>query len=333
MLRPMRKPSRTSRRRPGGRRAITLWLLGVAVLVAVGGGLALRRARVSRGRSVAQARHDPAGQRATPPQGVAAVAPARALPDTTHGRLPGADGPLLALVIDDWGCCDTAAARAILALDAPLTLAIIPGQPHSRRYAAAAAPGKREVLLHLPMEAEGHPVGEAAAGPDELRVGLTTDEVARRLDEALGDVPGATGVSSHRGSRATADSTLMDALMGALAARRLPFLDSLTTPRSVATAAAVRHGVPCLANQLFIDEGDPEPDQIRQRLVQLERAARRNGVAIGIGHPKPATAEVLAAELPRLRAAGVRLVTLSELRALRDTSVVGGGAGAGRGGG
>ena len=332
MLRPMRKPSRTSRRRSGGRRAITLWLLGVALLVAVGGGLALRWARVSRGRSEAQARHDPAGKRATSPRG-AAAAPARALSDTARGRLAGADGPLLALVIDDWGCCDTAAGRAILALDAPLTLAIIPGQPHSRRYAAAAASGTREVILHLPMEAEGRPVGEAAAGPDELRVGLTTDEVARRLDEALGDVPGATGVSSHRGSRATADSTLMDALMGALAVRRLPFLDSLTTPRSLATAAAARHGVPCLANRLFIDEEDSEPDQIRQRLAQLERAARRDGVAIGIGHPRTATAEVLAVELPRLRAAGVRLVTLSELRALRITSDVGGGAGAGRDGG
>jgi uncharacterized protein len=146
-------------------------------------------------------------------------------------------------------------------------------------------------------------------------------------------VPGATGVSGHRGSRATADSTLMDALMWALAARRLPFLDSLTTARSVAASAAARHGVPCLANQLFIDEGEPEPDRIRQRLAQLERAARRDGAAIGIGHPRPATAAVLAAELPRLRAAGVRLVTLSELRALRNTSGVGGGAVAWRGGG
>jgi hypothetical protein len=332
MLRPMRKPSRTSRRRPGARRAITLWLLGAAVLVAVGGGLALRWARVSRGRSVAQARHEPAGKLAVPPRGNAAAS-RRSLPDTARGQSAGAGAPLLALVIDDWGCCDTAASRAILAFDAPLTLAVIPGQPHSRRYAAAAAPGTREVILHLPMEAEGRPAGEAAAGPDELRVGLTTDEVARRLDEALGDVPGATGVSGHRGSRATADSTLMDALMGALAARRLPFLDSLTTPRSVVASAAVRHGVPCLANQLFIDEGEPDPDQIRQRLAQLERAARRDGAAIGIGHPRPATAAVLAAELPRLRAAGVRLVTLSELRALRNASGVGGGAGAGRGGG
>lgn len=320
MLRAMRRPSRT-RRRPGGQRAITLWLLGAAVLVAVGGGLVLRWARGTRGRSVAQAR-----------QG-AAAASRRSRPDTARVPPAGADGPLLALIIDDWGCCDTAAGRAILALEAPLTLAVIPGQPHSRDYAVVAASGTREVILHLPMEAQGRPAGEAAAGPDELQVGLTPDEVARRLDEALGGVPGATGVSSHRGSRATADSTLMDALMGALAARRLPFLDSLTTSRSVAAAAAARHGVPCFANQLFIDdEGDPEPDRVRQRLARLERTARRDGAAIGIGHPRPATAEVLAAELPRLRAAGLRLVTLSELRALRGASGVGGGAGAGRGG-
>ncbi|MHB8080323.1 MAG: divergent polysaccharide deacetylase family protein, partial [Candidatus Krumholzibacteriia bacterium] len=278
---------------------------------------------------VAQARSGPERRQAAPPARVAGGAHA-ARPDTAGASRDGADGPRLALIIDDWGCCDTAAGREILALEAPLTLAVIPGQPHSRRFAALAAPGRREVILHLPMEAEGRPGGEAAAGPDELTVGLAPDEVARRLDEALDSVPGATAVSGHRGSRATADSSLMDALMGALAARRLPFLDSLTTPRSVVAAAAGRHRVPCLANRIFLDEGDPAPERIRQRLAQLARAARRDGTAIGIGHPKGATAAALAAELPRLRAAGIRLVTLSELRAARDASGVGGGVGAGR---
>ena len=43
--------------------------------------------------------------------------------------------------------------------------------------------------------------------------------------------------------------------------------------------------------------------------------ARAGGAAVGIAHPYVTTAEVLAAELPRYEAAGVRFVTVSELMA------------------
>lgn len=47
------------------------------------------------------------------------------------------------------------------------------------------------------------------------------------------------------------------------------------------------------------------------------QAARRTGFALGIGHPHPATADVLAREVPRLAAEGVRFVTVSEYLALK----------------
>jgi uncharacterized protein len=139
-------------------------------------------------------------------------------------------------------------------------------------------------------------------------------------------------VSNHRGSAATADSSLMDAFMAVLAPRRLFFLDSVTTPRTVARPAAARHGVPCLSNRLFLDEGDPGPEEIARRLDQLAGEARRTGYAVGIGHLKRDTAAVLARELPRLREQGVRLVTLTELLALRGGSGPGAGSVAGGGG-
>jgi len=178
------------------------------------------------------------------------------------------------------------------------------------------AGGRREVILHMPMEADGPDPLAAALGPDALRVGMSPDEVGRRLAEALADVPGAAGVSNHMGSRATADPALMDAVMAELARRGLWFFDSLTTPRSVAAAAGRRHGVPVVANRLFLDEGDPGPREIRQRLERLVTIARERGWAVGIGHPRAATAAALREELPRLAAAGVRLVTLSQLPGL-----------------
>lgn len=307
------------------------------------------------------------------------------------GPAEAGEGPLLAIVIDDWGAIQNAATRQLLALEAPLTMAVLPGQRHSARYAAEATPPaiasllaaarrpagggapaapdapaaggaraatarrqaelsrqrlargcpveltvvgegrpaqgapdagaavvparRRETILHLPMEAEG--VDPAGLGPYGILAGQPADEIERRLAAALATTPGVTGVSNHMGSRATADTLTMDRLLAALRARDLFFLDSLTTPRSTAAAAAARQGVPLLRNRLFLDEGRPGADVVRSRLRELADVARRSGAAIGIGHPHPETAAVLAEELPRLQREGVRLVTLSELQALR----------------
>ena len=163
--------------------------------------------------------------------------------------------------------------------------------------------------------AEG--VDPAGLGPYGILAGQPADEIERRLAAALATTPGVTGVSNHMGSRATADTLNMDRLLAGLRARDLFFLDSLTTPRSAAAAAAARQGVTLLRNRLFLDEGRPGADVVRSRLRELADVARRSGAAIGIGHPHPETAAVLAEELPRLQREGVRLVTLSELQALR----------------
>lgn len=338
----------------------------------------------------------PAGIAGAAGAGSAAASAGRAGPagpaETAAPAGPAAagGGPLLAIVIDDWGAIQNAATRRLLALEEPLTMAVLPGQRHSARCAAEATPPaiapllaaarrpggggapdapdalnaagpraaaarrqaelsrqrlargcpvalavvgeqgpvpgaaaasgavparRRETILHLPMEAEG--VDPAGLGPYGILAGQPADEIERRLAAALATTPGVTGVSNHMGSRATADTLTMDRLLAALRARDLFFLDSLTTPRSAAAAAAARHGVPLLRNRLFLDEGRPGADVVRSRLRELADAARRSGAAVGIGHPHPETAAVLAEELPRLRREGVRLVTLSELLALR----------------
>jgi polysaccharide deacetylase 2 family uncharacterized protein YibQ len=154
-------------------------------------------------------------------------------------------------------------------------------------------------------------------GPGALLVGLDPAEVILRLDTALASVPGARGVNNHMGSAATADPALMATLMGALGERGLLFLDSLTTPHSVAWREARAAGLPVLRNRLFLDVDHLDEAAISARLAELVGVARASGQAIGIGHPHAATAAVLARELPDYMAAGVRFVTVSELLALR----------------
>ncbi|MCL6451620.1 MAG: divergent polysaccharide deacetylase family protein [Acetobacteraceae bacterium] len=221
---------------------------------------------------------------------------------------PAGAVPRLALVVDDlgWGVPGT---EEMLSLDPAVTLAFLPGSPHGVELAERAAALGHEVLVHIPMESSRP---EADPGPGALRVGMSAAEVADLVDRALGRFPQAVGVNNHMGSKAMGDAALMDALMAAMERRGLFFLDSASGPGSAAGPAAAAHGVPLARNDLFLDNVR-QPEAIRARLDEAAGLAARRGWAVAICHPSPAAAQVLAAELPRLAAAGVKLVPVSAL--------------------
>jgi len=271
-------------------------------------------------------------------------------------RLRDAGGPTVALIVDDWGNFRNATTRRIVGLPVPLTMAVLPGLSYSRHFAlqgtelilpplraddparvgdaaaarraagcvvevtvggGPAAPDgrRREIMLHLPMEPQSFP--ETDPGPHALMVGMDRGEIAALLDEALTGLPGVRGVNNHMGSAATGDEATMQRLMAELAARGLYFVDSLTSARSVAWDEARRAGLPTARNRIFLDYDNEDTGRIRANLERLVTAARRTGFAVGICHPHAATAEVLAAEVARLAAQGVRFVTMSEFLALQ----------------
>ncbi|HET9794789.1 MAG TPA: divergent polysaccharide deacetylase family protein [Thermoanaerobaculia bacterium] len=250
----------------------------------------------------------PSENRATPPRPAAHRSPA-----PEEGIVLAEDpvtDPRLAIVVDDLGNDDAALGR-VAALREPLAGAVLPGLPHSRETALALRAAGKEVLLHLPME----PLDpRARPGPGLVRTGMTAAQIAGMLSSDLEDVPGASGVNNHMGSRATADRKTMDAVLSVVGKRGLFFLDSRTTAFTVAAEEAGRLGVPCLSRSVFLDDVADE-SAIR---IQLERAAgeaRSQGAAVAIGHPHPATLAVLERELPRLGSEGIRLVTVAELLA------------------
>jgi uncharacterized protein len=217
-------------------------------------------------------------------------------------------GPRLAIILDDVGY-DRAAADAVFTLPFPITISVIPHLPLSAEVAEEAYRRGDQVLLHLPMEAEADGTKRE---PIELRVGMKSQQVEAELDGMLETVPHAAGVNNHQGSRATADPALMAALMPALRDRGLFFIDSRTTAATVAYDAAKRSGVRSASRKVFLDD-----TQSRAAiLAQLELAARdaqRDGFAIAIGHPHPATIAALAESVPRLEARGIRLVFASDV--------------------
>jgi uncharacterized protein len=146
---------------------------------------------------------------------------------------------------------------------------------------------------------------------------MSRERIGAVLDEALQALPAVRGVNNHMGSAATADEPTMQALMAELKARDLIFLDSLTTSDSIAYQTARAAGLPAARNRIFLDHDHQSPASIRRSLQRLVQSAGASGFAVGIGHPHPATLQVLQEELPRLQAEGVRFVTLSELLALQ----------------
>jgi hypothetical protein len=217
-------------------------------------------------------------------------------------------GARLAIIIDDLGG-DLAPAEALLKLRCPLTFSILPSQPHSAEIADEAFRRGDQVMLHLPMEFEGNTAKPEAV---ELRVGMDASEVDRLLAQMLEAVPHAAGINNHEGSRATTDPALMADVMAVLRQRDLFFIDSRTTAATIAYDAAQQAGVRAASRNVFLDDVETREAILRQ-IELAERDAAKEGSAIAIGHPHPATIAALEEALPQLKARGVRLVFASAL--------------------
>lgn len=219
---------------------------------------------------------------------------------------------LVSIIIDDLGN-SLAHGRRVIALPAPIALAILPHTAYSATLATEAQHARKEVLLHLPMQ----PLADADPGPGAVEIGMPARELDLTLEYNLRTVPHAIGVNNHMGSRMTQDAGAMRALLDALRARgNLFFLDSRTGAHSTVARVGHERGVPILARDVFLDH-DLDRGAIRARLSELVAIARRRGHAIGIGHPHTQTFAALEAWLATAAGENIRITPLSEL--LRPT--------------
>jgi uncharacterized protein len=219
---------------------------------------------------------------------------------------PGGGRPLVAIVLDDLGL-DRVRTAAAIRLPGPVSLSFMTYASDLAEQTAAARRAGHELLLHVPMEAVDR---REDPGPHALYTSLSRDEIVERLRWGLDRFGGYVGINNHMGSKFTADSQGMAAVIAELHARGLLFLDSRTTPRSVGFRLAAAEGVPRAARDVFLDD-DLAPDAIAHQLAMVEAVARRNGSAIAIGHAHDTTLAALRAWLPTLAGNGLVLVPLS----------------------
>jgi polysaccharide deacetylase 2 family uncharacterized protein YibQ len=221
-----------------------------------------------------------------------------------------------AIIIDDLGQ-DLSAERQLLDLRYPLSFSVMPNLAHSTQIAEEAHRAGREVLLHLPMQPE--PGAAVKPSPDELRVGMTGWVVRRTIEADLVSVPHAAGVNNHMGSRATADAKLMEEVMQVLSERHLYFVDSRTTPDSVALERARQMRVPAFYRSVFLDDTETTAYTLGQ-LNEMCRLVKEQGMAIAIGHPHPTTLAALAQFLPELEKDDIQLLPAYQIVRLPEAA-------------
>ncbi len=214
----------------------------------------------------------------------------------------------MAIVFDDAGGA-LADVEEIIAIGRQVTVAVLPGLRHSAEVAQRAQSAGLEVILHLPLEPMD---GAKALGPGGVTVTMGEAEIHATVRAGLASVPGATGVSNHMGSRATADRRVMRAVMEVVRERDLFFLDSKTTPHSVVGSAAAEAGIRSAARTVFLDN-ENDPEAIRREIRRLIETALRHGEAVAIAHAQRLTPRVVAEMLPEFDRAGIVLVPVSAL--------------------
>ncbi|MGI9537820.1 MAG: divergent polysaccharide deacetylase family protein [Desulfocapsaceae bacterium] len=196
--------------------------------------------------------------------------------------------PRVAIIIDDMGHERELGAR-LARLDLNLSFSFLPHSPHLEELKSLVRERGRTVLLHLPLE----PIDPTKnPGPGAIYLDEHSGTIADLFKENLAQVPQADGVNNHMGSKFTRDQRAMSILAEQLLDHQLFFIDSYTTPDSIAMATVAEIGVPTARGHLFLDTVQ-QKQAVCDQLNELVKLAQRRQFAIGIGHPYEVTVEAL----------------------------------------
>ncbi|MFH1856417.1 MAG: divergent polysaccharide deacetylase family protein [Candidatus Omnitrophota bacterium] len=214
----------------------------------------------------------------------------------------------IALVLDDWGY-NLKNVKLLNKIKQPITLSILPHLPYSKRIALSSAKeGRREVIVHLPLESYEHKNMEQ----DTICRGMDDNQIKKIFNSAVLSVPGARGVSNHMGSKVTEDKNVMAVIFGLMKEEGFFFLDSLVTTKSVCEEVASKAKIKFAQRDVFLDNVNDEAC-IEQQFEELVETAKANGVAVGIGHDRELTLKVLNEVMESSAHDGIEFVYLSEV--------------------
>ena len=223
----------------------------------------------------------------------------------------------LAIVIDDIGYSLPRAER-VMRLPGILTVGLLPFAPNTTEIARRAHAAGREVILHLPMQPQS--AREDEQENDTLTLDMSADKFADILDAALRAVPHCVGINNHTGSLLTEHRESMVRLMRHIRHRGLFFLDSRTSPNTLAYKVAQEWQVPAAKRDVFLDH-HLKLEAIEAEFKRVLNIARKNGQAVLIAHPHRVSLDFLETAMANLPD-DVRLIPLSKLTNRRRPTLI-----------
>jgi polysaccharide deacetylase 2 family uncharacterized protein YibQ len=219
-------------------------------------------------------------------------------------------GVKVAFVIDDCGY-SIPLAEKLGKVKAPLAMAIIPYTPHSKETADVFRRLGKTVLLHQPMEPKSYPTNDPGKGAVLLNMpeSLVDISLRKNVEDLGGKID---GFNNHMGSGLTESREKMRQVFAVMKNYTDFYVDSYTSPKTVAYDECQKAGLTCAINNKFIDN-ESDPEYIRGKIMDGVNLAKANGSIIMIGHLREATVNVLVQILPELEAMGVDIVPVREL--------------------
>ncbi|MBW3096707.1 divergent polysaccharide deacetylase family protein [Pseudohoeflea sp. DP4N28-3] len=222
----------------------------------------------------------------------------------------GARGTRIAILIGGLGLSQTGTQHALQVLPEEITVAFAANGNSLQRWMQQARRDGREIMLQVPFEPFDYPRNNPGRGT------LTVDAGAERnladLHGAMARITNYTGITNFMGGRFLASPEAMAPVMDDLAGRGLMFLDDGTAAQSLADSFAQRLAIPFAAADLVIDTSRQRGDILAQ-LDTLERIARRNGTAIGVGSAFEITVDTVASWTNEAKARGIEIVGVAAL--------------------
>jgi len=233
-------------------------------------------------------------------------------PVTTEAEKPAVKPPQnlgsLVFMIDDAGN-NLRELEPFLGISGPLTIAVLPGLPHSAEAARRIRTAGKEVFLHQPMEA----IGAQAPGPGAIYSTMNTEEIRSVLKRNLAEVGPVAGINNHQGSKITMDNEMVETILAFCAEQGLLFLDSRTTAETAVPSVARNLGIKIGERDIFIDN-EQNKESMNNYIKNGLAKAQKTGSAVMIGHTwSPELAPLLAEQIPLFIKQGYTIKTASDI--------------------
>jgi len=227
---------------------------------------------------------------------------------TTAVQKPVENLGTIVFIIDDAGN-NLIELDPFFSIPGPLTMAVLPGLPHSAEAARRIRAAGKEVILHQPMEA----IGGQNPGPGAIYSNMNEDEIRAVLKKNIDEVGPVKGINNHQGSKITMNSEIMQIVLTFCKENNIFYIDSRTTADTVVPAVARKVGIKIAERNVFIDNEQNKDAMLRYISGGLSRM-QKNSHVVMIGHTwSPALAPILKEQYPLLIKQGYTIKTASDI--------------------